>query len=277
MILAVQALVGSGCAAKSHGEKSAPSHTSPTATPATQPHPTTRPAAARTGTLYDRLGGDVVIRKVVDDFFARAATDPAVNFSRQGHPAPWQPTSENVQRLKQHLVQYIATVGDGPTKYQYWGRNMVTAHRGMGITAAEFDALAGHLSAALEANGVPRREREDLLNAVASTRAAIVEVPEQPIVATPTEEVVPDAPAETAPEAAPAPAEAAPAEAAPVTAPGDDVHPNADAEAPAEEPKESSTSESTGSDEPKADGANADPAPATATTSDEYVSEDPEL
>jgi hemoglobin len=149
--------------------------------PATKPttRPTTRSAVSRTGTLFDRLGGEASIRKVVDDFVRRAAADPAVNFTRKGHANEWKATPHNLERLKQRLVEFVATTSGGPARHQYHGKDMVSAHKGMGISNAEFDALTAHLAAALDANKVSRREREELLNAVASTRGAIVEVPDR--------------------------------------------------------------------------------------------------
>jgi hemoglobin len=170
-----------GCAGKSDQPRDPRSSRSTPGEQRDAPHrPQTRPAAARTGSLFDRLGGEKAVRKVVDDFVSRAAADPAVNFTRQGHATTWEATPQNVEQLKQRLVEFISTTAGGPTTFQYRGKDMVTAHRGMGISNAEFDALAGHLKAALEANDVPRRESEELLNAVGSTRGAIVEAAEQP-------------------------------------------------------------------------------------------------
>jgi hemoglobin len=178
--LAVAAVCCVGCAGKS--DRRDGSARAKPAIAAKAPKQT-RPAVARTGSLYERLGGENAIRKVVDDFVARAAKDPAVNFSRRGHAAVAELTPGDMNRLKQRLVEFIATTADGPERLQYRGKDMVTAHRGMGISNAEFDALFGHLTSALEANGVPAREREELLCAVASTRGAIVEAPDQPEVA----------------------------------------------------------------------------------------------
>jgi hemoglobin len=165
--------LSTGCTGKNdNGEQ----RTSATTKPTTRP--TTRPAVSRTGTLFDRLGGEAGIRVVVNDFVRRAAADPAVNFTRKGHENEWQPTKQNLERLKQRLVEFVATTAGAPSRYQYQGKDMVSAHKGMGITNAEFDALAGHLAAALEANNVSRREREELLSAVGSTRSAIVEAPD---------------------------------------------------------------------------------------------------
>ena len=60
-----------------------------------------------TKSLYDRLGGDKAITAVVSDFVDRAAGDPAVNFTRKGHPNQWDATPENVAKLKKHLTQFV--------------------------------------------------------------------------------------------------------------------------------------------------------------------------
>jgi hemoglobin len=127
-----------------------------------------------TRSLYDRLGGEAAIRAVVDDFVPRAAADEKVNFTRTGIAGhEWQATPENVQRLKERLVQFIGVATGGPLKYE--GKDMVTAHKGMQITNAEFDALAADLKASLDTLQVPAAEQKELLEIVGSTRGAIVE------------------------------------------------------------------------------------------------------
>ena len=123
-------------------------------------------------TLYERLGGEAAIRAVVDDFVAYAAPDPAVNFTRKGHPNEWQATPENVAKLKRHLVQFIAKATGGPQTYE--GRDMVTVHTGMQITDPEFTAAAGDLKKALDKNNVPSNLQDELIAVVETTRAQIV-------------------------------------------------------------------------------------------------------
>jgi len=123
-------------------------------------------------TLYERLGGEPAIRAVVDDFVANAAPDPAVNFTRKGHPNEWQATDANVAKLKKHLVQFFSKVTGGPQTYE--GRDMVTVHTGMGITNEEFNAIAGDLKKALDKNNVPSNLQDELMAVVETTRAQIV-------------------------------------------------------------------------------------------------------
>jgi truncated hemoglobin YjbI len=135
--------------------------------------PMPMPAPVVEKSLFERLGGAKAVEAVVDDFVARTAGNPKVNFARQGTPLEWKPTPENVARLKKHLVQLVTMVTGGPTKYE--GRSMKAAHTGMGITDAEFDALAADLKATLDKFKVAAKEQAELLKIVGSTRGDIVE------------------------------------------------------------------------------------------------------
>ena len=135
-------------------------------------HPTSTSSTKLEKSLYERLGGDPAIRAVVHDFVSRSNADANVNFTREGHPNHWQATPENVAKLEQRLVEYIGSATGGPMEYH--GKDMVTAHTGMQITNAEFDALAADLKASLEKFNVPPREQAELLKIVGGTRGAIV-------------------------------------------------------------------------------------------------------
>lgn len=123
-------------------------------------------AAAPKGTLFERLGGMAAIEAVVDDLFARVAVDSKLNASFAGAPIP---------RTRRRLIELVCQLAGGPCHYS--GRDMKTVHAGMGITSAQFDALAGHLVEALDRFKVPEREKSELLSLVAPTKADIVEEP----------------------------------------------------------------------------------------------------
>lgn len=132
----------------------------------------TAPAAAQgpAKPLYERIGGAPALRAVVDDFVAAAAADPKVNFTRNGK---WQASDAAVLALKTHLVDFMAGALGGPQSYA--GRSMKVAHAGMGITQAEFDAIAGHMKAALEKHKVAPPELAEIMKIAASTAPDIVE------------------------------------------------------------------------------------------------------
>jgi hemoglobin len=130
--------------------------------------------AAGPKSLYYRLGGEPAITAVIDDFVNSAAGDPKVNFDRKNppHPRTWDATPENVAKVKRQLVKFVAQATGGPKEYD--GQSMPESHRGMEITDAEFDALAGHLKNTLVKLNVPQKEQDELMKIVGSTKGDIV-------------------------------------------------------------------------------------------------------
>ena len=120
--------------------------------------------------LYERIGGEAALRKVVDDFVAKAAVNPKVNFTRDGK---FVTSDAAVKTLKMHIVNFLGNAFGGPQKYT--GRSMKEAHKGMAITQGEFDALAADLRSVLEANKVPNPEIAEIMKIAASTAPDIVE------------------------------------------------------------------------------------------------------
>lgn len=144
----------------------------PTACATSKPAPTADPAPAApagpgpNAKLFDRLGGKPAIEAVVDDFLARVAGDERINAGFAGSDVP---------RLRQRLVElFCAGTGGGCA---YSGRDMKTVHAGMGVTSAQFDALAGHLVATLDKFKVPAKEKGELLAIVGPMKKDIVEEP----------------------------------------------------------------------------------------------------
>ena len=128
-------------------------------------------------TLWERLGGEASVKKVVDDFTDLAGNDPKVDFTRGGK---YQLDDKAIEQFKKGMVDFISQNTGGPLKYK--GKDMKTVHKGMGITDAEFDASVADLRKALEQNGAKPADIDSLVKVVESTRPAIVEVksPEEP-------------------------------------------------------------------------------------------------
>jgi hemoglobin len=117
------------------------------------------------GSLYERLGGGSAIGVVVDDFVARCGADDRINkkFARTDIP-----------RLKRMLVDQVSVATGGPATYS--GRDMKETHRGMGVTAGEFDSLVEDLVASLNHFDVSKADQEELLGLLGPMRGDIVEV-----------------------------------------------------------------------------------------------------
>src|SRR5271155_3522986 len=90
---------------------------------------------AKEQTLYHRLGGKKSITAVVDEFVGRVAADNRINhFFAQAAADP-----KRMAMFKKNLVDQICQASGGPCKYM--GKDMKTAHAGMGISSADFGAL----------------------------------------------------------------------------------------------------------------------------------------
>lgn len=119
--------------------------------------------------LWERLGGEEAVGKVVHEFVLAGSADPKVNFFRDGQ---FKLDAEGVTRLERKIVEFLSSVTEGPLKYT--GKDMKAAHAGMKITDEQFNALAGHLVAAMKKFNVPQNEIDDLLAIVAGTKKDIV-------------------------------------------------------------------------------------------------------
>jgi hemoglobin len=122
----------------------------------------------REKSLYDRLGGKKAIMAVVDEFVGRVAADARIN----RYFAAAASDEKRLKAFKGKLVDQICEASGGPCKYK--GKDMKTAHMGMGITAADFDALVQDLVGALDHFKVGAQERDQLLGALGPMKADIV-------------------------------------------------------------------------------------------------------
>ncbi|HMC65617.1 MAG TPA: group 1 truncated hemoglobin [Gemmataceae bacterium] len=121
-------------------------------------------------TLWDRLGGEKNVTKIVDDFVAAVIKDPNVNLTRSGK---FKLDDQKLATMKKRAVAFISIGSGGPIKYE--GKPIKEAHQGMGITDAEFDAAAAHFKAALAKNGIKPADVKTAMDAVEATRKDIVE------------------------------------------------------------------------------------------------------
>ena len=124
---------------------------------------------AKADSLYNQLGGKKGITKVVDDFVGNVANDGRINKF-------FADTAKDPKRLasfKGKLVDQICQASGGPCKYK--GKDMKTAHRGMGISSDDFNALVEDLVKALDANNVSAEAKNALLGALGPMKGDIVE------------------------------------------------------------------------------------------------------
>jgi hemoglobin len=123
-------------------------------------------AAADPNSLYARLGGYDAIAAVTDDFIGRLATDPKLTKFFVGL------SDSSKARVRQLVVDQLCAASGGPCIYL--GRDMKTAHAGLGITNSDWDAAVVDLGASLTKFNVGMREQRDLGAALTTLKADIV-------------------------------------------------------------------------------------------------------
>ena len=125
--------------------------------------------ASAKDTLYQNLGGKKAIAAVVDEFVGRVAADSRINHY-------FQQTASDPKRLasfKMKLVDQICEASGGPCHYT--GKDMKSAHAGMGISGGDFSALVEDLTAALDKFHVKDADKQALLGALGPMQKDIVE------------------------------------------------------------------------------------------------------
>jgi len=118
--------------------------------------------------LYARLGGYDAIAAVVDDLLPRLRHD-----SLLGRLWTSPRSGDTNNRERQLAVDFIAAAAGGPTIYL--GRDMKLAHKGMGISKADYAAFMRCLSASLNTFEVPEPERGEVVALALSLEPEIAE------------------------------------------------------------------------------------------------------
>ncbi len=118
--------------------------------------------------LYARLGGKKAITAVVDEFVNNVAGDNRINkFFGDTAKDP-----NRLAKFKGNLVDQICQASGGPCKYK--GKDMKTAHKGLGISDSDFGALVEDLVKALDKFHVGATEKNELLGALGPMKGDIV-------------------------------------------------------------------------------------------------------
>jgi hemoglobin len=112
-------------------------------------------AAPAGATLYARLGGYDAIAAVVDDVQGRWAKDAQLGKFFVGF------SQDSLRKIRQRIVELFCEAAGGPCFYT--GRDMQTAHKGMGLSTADWQKAAGHLVVTLDKFKVPEKEKNELL------------------------------------------------------------------------------------------------------------------
>jgi hemoglobin len=132
--------------------------------------------------LYERLGGVFAIAAVVDQF-SDAVVKNTMAGQESDNPALREWSTAELGRLpglKFMRTLWLCDVAGGP--YEYIGTkpghariSLEEAHRRLGITPDQFDAVAVELLKALDSFGVPEPEKAEVMAAFAAHKGEVTE------------------------------------------------------------------------------------------------------
>lgn len=117
-------------------------------------------------TLYDRLGGQAGINRLVD-----RVVDLHLQNEVAG-PRYQALTEEATDHAREKVKEFLAAGSGGPVEYT--GRSMLETHRGMNVNDAEFVAVVDDIMQAMNEMAYPRPVCDEVLGIAYSLKEEIV-------------------------------------------------------------------------------------------------------
>lgn len=118
--------------------------------------------------LYDDIGGEQGLRRVLRTLYDRLFDDPMVGFLFAG---------KDKDALIEHQLWFTAKFLGGPSRYE--GRSLPDAHAALPILPGHFDRRHQILKQVLEQHGVPAHVRDEWLRVDRSLRHAVLKSGEE--------------------------------------------------------------------------------------------------
>ena len=106
-------------------------------------------------TLYERVGGEQAVSKLVHEFYDRVLADPELG-----------PFFDNtsMDKLRRMQREFFSAAMDGPITYT--GRPLSHVHHGRGITRHHFALYVGHLLDTLQTRGINEQDVQDMIGRI---------------------------------------------------------------------------------------------------------------
>ncbi|CAA0121393.1 Group 1 truncated hemoglobin GlbN [BD1-7 clade bacterium] len=113
--------------------------------------------------VYEKLGGEPAVNAAVDIFYRKVLMDDSISHF-----------FDTIDMDNQHAKQkaFLTMAFGGPNSYS--GKDMREAHKGMNLTEAHFNAVAGHLVSTLEELSVPQELIDDVVGVAVSVKSDVL-------------------------------------------------------------------------------------------------------
>ncbi|WP_018879515.1 group 1 truncated hemoglobin [Thioalkalivibrio sp. ALE9] len=121
---------------------------------------------SETETLYDRLGGQAGIDKLVNRIVELHLQNQTVG------PRYWALDDDQVAHAREKVKEFLAAGSGGPVEYT--GRSMLETHTGMNVSVDEFVAVLDDIVQAMHEMDYPRSVCDEVLGISYSLKEEIV-------------------------------------------------------------------------------------------------------
>lgn len=113
--------------------------------------------------LYERIGGQVTVEKMSDAFIDEIQYDKqTLAFF----------LDSDIDRFREKFIEHVCVHLDGPCTYT--GDDMLSVHKGMNITEADFNRVVELLINAMTKVGIPHRLQNQVLARFAPMRGEMI-------------------------------------------------------------------------------------------------------
>lgn len=117
----------------------------------------------KAATLYERLGAWEGVSRIVRDTIALHKANPEISHYFD---------DVDTEQLAAHVTAFFAAGIGGPARYA--GRDMTSAHAGMGLSDADFDSAVADVLAATRRNGAGESEVAEVAAILDSLRSSVL-------------------------------------------------------------------------------------------------------
>ncbi len=119
-------------------------------------------------TLFDRLGGTPGITTIVDAVVEAHMRNPAI----KARFLPYKDQPEKLAVIKKHTVDFFSA-GSG-AGVSYSGRDMITTHKGMNISPAEYMHVVDDILKVLDEHNIDAVSKSEVLSILWSLKDMVI-------------------------------------------------------------------------------------------------------
>jgi len=122
--------------------------------------------STKTRTLYERIGGEEAVARLVSDFYDRVLDDPELEPFFRYTP---------MEKLRTMQMEFFSAALDGPVNYS--GRTIDAAHQGRGITTRQLTRFMDHLFTTIRFIHPNEQETDEMISRISMYADSVLDAP----------------------------------------------------------------------------------------------------